>query len=226
MDLLFINLERQLLIAFLLSLCLTLSGQNQDYLELKITFSDEVLELNKPYFSHQLQDSLSFTKVKLYLSTSGNGVPPAPTLIDLEKEKPQRLLLSSKSSSELNLSIGVDSLTNMSGAQGGDLDPLLGMYWTWNSGYINVKIEGHSPALSTRKGEFKLHLGGFLHPNQSYQEITLPLDNQLNPKLVLDLESFLSQLNLHKTPTIMSPSATASELSLLFAESFKLINEK
>lgn len=226
MDSILNSLERVLLIALMLLLCLALSGQNEDYLELNITFADQALELNKPYFSHQLQDSLSFTKVKFYLSTSGNGVAPAPTLIDLEKEKQHELLLSSKSSSDLNLSIGVDSLTNMSGAQGGDLDPLLGMYWTWNSGYINIKIEGNSPALPTRKGAFKLHLGGFLHPNQSYQERTLPMDNRVNPKVVLDLDFFLSKLNLQETPTIMSPSRTAAELSLLFAESFKLINEK
>lgn len=27
----------------------------------------------------------------------------------------------------------------------GDLDPLNGMYWAWNSGYINMKIEGITP---------------------------------------------------------------------------------
>src|SRR5690606_12850498 len=33
----------------------------------------------------------------------------------------------------LSFRIGVDSIDNVSGAQGGDLDPAKGMFWTWNS---------------------------------------------------------------------------------------------
>jgi len=40
--------------------------------------------------------------------------------------------------------IGVDSLYNVSGAQTGALDPVHGMFWTWNTGYIMAKLEGES----------------------------------------------------------------------------------
>ena len=53
---------------------------------------------------------------------------------------------------------GVDSLTNVSGAFGGDLDPTRGMYWAWNSGYINLKLEGTSPASPYASRAFELHL--------------------------------------------------------------------
>lgn len=62
--------------------------------------------------------------------------------------------------------IGVDSLRNTLDVsqRTGVLDPAaggLGMYWSWNSGYIFVKLEGTSPA-STRPGNtFQYHIGGF-----------------------------------------------------------------
>ena len=43
----------------------------------------------------------------------------------------------------LELNLGVDSLHNHSGDQAGDLDPMYGMIWTWNTGYIFFKHEGY-----------------------------------------------------------------------------------
>jgi hypothetical protein len=62
--------------------------------------------------------------------------------------------------------LGVDSITNtlpveqrtgvfdVSGAA-------QGMYWSWNSGYIFVKVEGNSPASPEEGGRFRFHIGGF-----------------------------------------------------------------
>ncbi|REJ81730.1 MAG: hypothetical protein DWQ33_09550 [Bacteroidetes bacterium] len=38
--------------------------------------------------------------------------------------------------------LGVDPVRNHTGAQDGDLDPVHGMIWTWNTGYIFFKHEG------------------------------------------------------------------------------------
>jgi hypothetical protein len=43
----------------------------------------------------------------------------------------------------------IDSTRNCSGAQTGALDPANGMFWSWNSGYIFVKLEGTSPSIPT-----------------------------------------------------------------------------
>lgn len=43
----------------------------------------------------------------------------------------------------VQFSIGMDSIANVSGAFGSDLDPTNGMYWAWQSGYINFKLEGN-----------------------------------------------------------------------------------
>jgi hypothetical protein len=62
--------------------------------------------------------------------------------------------------------LGIDSLTNTLPIEErtGTLDVAgiaQGMYWTWNSGYIFLKVEGNSPASPEDEGFFKYHIGGF-----------------------------------------------------------------
>ena len=61
--------------------------------------------------------------------------------------------------------IGVDSTRNVSGAQTGALDPALGMFWTWSSGYIMAKMEGTSPQSTAVGNNLKFHVGGFSGAN-------------------------------------------------------------
>lgn len=60
--------------------------------------------------------------------------------------------------------IGVDSIKNISGAQKNALDPLHGMFWTWNNGYIMQKIEGTSTKSNLVNNKIEYHLGGFKYP--------------------------------------------------------------
>lgn len=62
---------------------------------------------------------------------------------------------------KLNFNIGVDSVRNVSGAQTGALDPVHGMFWTWNTGYIFAKLEGKSPSSTAPFQMFTYHIGGF-----------------------------------------------------------------
>ncbi len=69
--------------------------------------------------------------------------------------------------------LGVDSARNVSGAQTGALDPALGMFWTWNSGYVMAKLEGTSPASTAPGNRFEYHIGGFKEPDNVIKEVTL-----------------------------------------------------
>ena len=93
---------------------------------------------------------------------------------------------------QLAFDIGIDSITNVSGAMGGDLDPTKGMYWTWQSGYINFKLEGTSPDCPARKNEFQFHLGGYAYPNASVQKIALTATGQGNINVQMNLDMFLA----------------------------------
>lgn len=44
--------------------------------------------------------------------------------------------------STMRFNMGVDSTVNFAGAPTGDLDPVLGMYWDWQAGYVYFKHVG------------------------------------------------------------------------------------
>lgn len=121
---------------------------------------------------------------------------------------------------EISFLLGIDSITSVSGVFGGDLDPINGMYWAWNSGYINFKIEGKSESSPTRDKAYQFHLGGYAAPFANAQKIQLPLNSKTKIEIKLDLENFLNQIDLSETNQIMSPSQKALELSELLSTLF------
>lgn len=76
--------------------------------------------------------------------------------------------------------IGVDSTRNVSGAQTGALDPSNDMFWTWNSGYIFLKLEGTSP--SATSNDLTFHIGGFKSPNNTIRNISRSFPINLSVK--------------------------------------------
>lgn len=121
---------------------------------------------------------------------------------------------------KIKFNLGIDSATNTAGILGGDLDPVKGMYWTWQSGYINIKIEGSSPKCKTRKNEFQFHLGGYLAPYNSLQEITLAAQSEKNITVNIDLSRFFEAIDLSGQNHIMSPGKEAMTLSEAAAKMF------
>ncbi len=72
--------------------------------------------------------------------------------------------------------LGVDSVRNISGVQTGALDPMKGMFWTWNSGYIMAKLEGKSAASKSLGNYFTYHVGGFKNGESASRWVELPLE--------------------------------------------------
>ncbi|MBC7425469.1 MAG: hypothetical protein H7321_02945, partial [Bacteroidia bacterium] len=124
---------------------------------------------------------------------------------------------------KVKFNVGVDSLTNVSGAMGGNLDPAKGMYWTWQSGYINCKIEGTCSNCQTRNNEFQLHLGGYSEPFNCLQRMEFQHNpNSKNIQLELDLKKFIETSYLSVHPNVMSPNVEAVRLSALFKSCFSI----
>lgn len=130
---------------------------------------------------------------------------------------------------ELHFSLGIDSVTNVAGAMGGDLDPTLGMYWAWQSGYINFKLEGNSNLCATRKNEYKYHLGGYLPTFLAVQNLKFKIKNKAKKQefvLGFDLEKALTIIGLAQKSQIMSPSLEAVEIAQKIAQNFTLRAKK
>ncbi|MFT3932126.1 MAG: hypothetical protein QM726_00810 [Chitinophagaceae bacterium] len=76
--------------------------------------------------------------------------------------------------------IGVDSARNISGVQTGSLDPMNGMFWTWNSGYIFAKLEGQSDSSHAPAHSFTWDVGGFRSTQNALRKISLSLPHKKN----------------------------------------------
>lgn len=124
---------------------------------------------------------------------------------------------------KVRFNIGIDSVTNVSGAFGGDLDPTKGMYWTWQSGYINFKLEGYSPLCNTRNHKFQYHIGGYQSPDASMQTVELDCSPGSSRLLItLDIAAFLDGIDLAKENEVMSPGEKAVGLSKLLPGIFRM----
>lgn len=189
-------------------------------------WGSEKLDLDKKYTLKD--DVISISKLKFYVSDvclkkEGKTIYKTQKksfLIDLES----RLKIDFDENStgnfdEIQFNIGVDSLTNVSGAMGGDLDPINGMYWSWQSGYINFKVEGNSEKSSSAHKDFQFHVGGYSKPFETLQTVVLPFRRNQNV-IFLDVSGFLSQIDLNKINSVMSPGEKAVVLAGQFQKVF------
>ncbi|OON67551.1 MbnP family protein [Hymenobacter sp. CRA2] len=74
------------------------------------------------------------------------------------------------------MTIGVDSVRNTRGVQTGALDPMHGMFWDWNQGYVFFRLNGSSPQAPGNGGLF-YDVAGFRHPYNTIRTVTLTLPN-------------------------------------------------
>lgn len=85
-------------------------------------------------------------------------------LIDESEASSKRITLDSVPAgnyTHLIFTIGVDANQVEEGAQTGVLDPVKGMFWSWNSGYIFVMLEGTSSFSSDSANYIVYHVGGY-----------------------------------------------------------------
>lgn len=146
-------------------------------------------------------------------------------LIDIEDPQGSNVQLELPSNLEyttLKYQLGVDSATNVAGVMGGDLDPTKGMYWAWNSGYINFKLEGKYAACPTRKNKFQFHLGGYMPPFNSVQQIEHSVVPKSRQTINIEVDQLLTELDLSTEHTVMSPSQKSVLLSALVASIFHI----
>lgn len=161
----------------------------------KIGNEDLVLEGNavgSPYYINANGDSFTVSKLKYYVSNfklKGSGVadyviPESYFLVDESKDANTINFenVPAGTYTSLEIMIGVDSARNMSGAQSGYLDPMLGMFWDWNTGYIMAMIEGESPSIPAANKSLAIHVGGFMGEYNTTKSIKFDFSQALQIK--------------------------------------------
>lgn len=196
-------------------------------------FNNSLLSLENTYYTLVSGDSIQFESLKFYIS----GIELLNDdkliwkeensfhLIDVANEKTMQVFLKSPSNiffNKIKFNLGIDSITNVSGAMGGDLDPTKGMYWTWQNGYINFKLEGRSNLCKTRKNEFQFHLGGYQYPFGTIQNISLMTVSNKQQDIFINLEKLINEIDLTKENQIMSPRKETVELSKKASKIFSI----
>lgn len=144
---------------------------------LSVEFNNTVdgapLILGNKTYKNAHGDAFTITEFKYYISNikltdeQGNRVtiPESYYLVDQSNLKSLKINLTNVPAAtykKISFIIGVDSLRNLRGSQTGALDPANKMYWSWNSGYIFVKLTGISPQAPEHKLRFDV---GGIQPN-------------------------------------------------------------
>ncbi|MBN8824324.1 MULTISPECIES: MbnP family protein [unclassified Spirosoma] len=130
--------------------------------------------------------------------------------------------------SEMSFMIGVDSTKSVSpvSERVGALDVTSygtdGMYWSWNSGYIFLKIEGTSTAVPTTisaNQSFAMHIGGYgggwngsAKTVNNLRSVTLPMTTKATVRgnIAPEIHLFVDALQIFNGPNKISLATTNS----------------
>lgn len=209
-------------------------AQNNLALSFLQLFDNQAIDVSNYYISAQ-KDSLKISDIKCYISAielemeDGSIYKEENSFHLLDFENPRSFQLNLKNVPQkkfrfLHFNVGIDSLTSVSGALEGELDPSNGMYWAWQSGYINFKIEGKSPSCKTRKNEYQFHVGGYMQPFYAMRKVEIPLQNIDNEdiKIKMDWAKLFAHINLSQLNSVMIPSKEAMKIADWTTEIFSL----
>ena len=163
--------------------------------------------------------SIRIDKLRWYVS-----LPPAGKkglkawLLDLADSASLDQQMSRPVNNKISLLFGIDSTIQVGGVGTGALDPLLGMYWTWQTGYVQWKMEG-AIRVDGVESPLELHLGGFDGATKSQSMLSdyliYPTTNSVIAQW--DISPFLAEVVRRKKFGVMSPSPIAREYCRIIA---------
>jgi hypothetical protein len=204
---------------------IVLFNQARTQLNVSLRWGTEPITLGK-YYQHA-NDSLIFHELKFYLSDfqfekeSRKHILVGPQLIDLENSSSFQLFSNFPVSDYtfVRFHFGLDSTYQVSEIVEGPLNPMNGMYWAWNSGYIQFKCTGNTSAIHLSDQTFEYHLGGYRQPFETL--IPIQLDIKGNT-LILDLKPFFDHtVDFSSVQRVMIPGKIAQSYCLELSKSFR-----
>ncbi|WP_207495952.1 MbnP family protein [Aridibaculum aurantiacum] len=213
----------------------------EDTYQLKVTFRHKVgsqdMQLGNTY-QNSFGENYTLSAFKYYVSNivlpEGAGSTAAVNEYRLVDEanastKSFTINLPRNHFSGFSFLLGVDSVRNVSGTQSGDLDPVKGMFWTWNSGYVMAKLEGTSPVSPAPANSLSLHIGGFRTGENATRRIDLALPagsmihlskNKVS-EIVIEADASTWFQGVHDLPIASNPLChSPGTLAVKFADNY------
>lgn len=229
---------------FLLACCFLFSkrliAQSPNEATLLLRFQHKVgsspLQLHQQVYQNPWNENYIVEKLKYYLghiqliNTKQESISLSPDYFLLDANDSNSLTLGLLVPAQvyrgLSFQLGVDSALQTEGVQLGSLDPIHGMYWTWNSGYVAFKVEGHSPQSTAPMNRYEYHLGGYAGKNKIIKQINLPFSSpaafpfQPGNRIVIEINVDMDQLwqgpmqlKLSETNLCNQPGETAAQIA-------------
>jgi hypothetical protein len=226
-----------------LSLLLMLGYKSTDRHPFTICFRNTVgsqpLEFSTAVYTNRFGEPFTVEQFKYYVSAiriadqQGNQELLQPEARLIDQADTTTLTLHGSCSlthpSSIRFTIGVDSMTNTQGVMTGDLDPMHGMFWTWNSGYIYARLEGQSDSAKAPAHRFTWDIGGYKANANAARQILLniPAGQQRRQPLTIqaDIEKWFDgnkPIKLSQSPTCHEPGALAMQLADNYSTMFSI----
>jgi hypothetical protein len=200
---------------FFLASCHTGPTTSKLTISLATTVSGKPLLLDGRFIQLASGTQVNVSLLKYYVSNIELGTASGKIfkknlyhLVNLADVTTQTLVLDSVANetyTSLKFMVGIDAARNHNGAQDGDLDPIHGMIWNWNTGYIFYKSEGRFIKLSLDTLGFIHHFG----TDEVLPSVSLPINLALTgeakaSKLTFDLDKLYKDISFQKNPNRQS----------------------
>jgi hypothetical protein len=220
--------------------------QRQAQIELRFSnfAGDKIISPDSTYIN-SFGETYSIQRLKYYITNiellntkAGKryAVPESYFLVDESDDQSKTITVAAPSGDydAVSFLLGVDSLHNVSGAQTGALDPMNGMFWTWNSGYVSIKIEGKSPLSNLPQRLIEYHLGGYKGPDNVNHRVDLLFarknahitdEKKFIISIKTDINSFFNSvysLPIKNNPACTLPGSLARQYSENYAGIFSI----
>jgi hypothetical protein len=226
-----------------LSVC---NAQGQGTIPVKLVFNNMVdsmpVQLETVY-KNPFGEDYSIRMFKYYISNIAIGKADGKTvhfdgsyLVNEADSSTKTISLNLPATGLTSISflLGVDSTRNVTGVQTGDLDPIKGMFWTWNSGYIMAKLEASSSVSTAPNNSVSYHIGGFRTGQQTARTITIPLQGGEGKKVneiiiaanVNNWFSGVHNLPITEHSVCTTPGNLATQYADNYAKMFRLASIK
>jgi len=145
------------------------------------TFNQEPFNFSSNFVTN-LKDTIKFSEFVYYISNislqneAGNWVNLGNyNLVDFSDQASLKLNIANLPGGtykKMRFLVGVDSIANSSGAQEGALNPSNGMFWSWATGYIFIRMQGRF----NNNQPMTIDMGGI----QNLPIIELPINEVIN----------------------------------------------
>ncbi len=196
------------------------SAQEMTVIHFDAKFKSEKLQLNKVYDLNG--NNIKIEHFKLYISDM--VYLKNDSIVHVSKKMAHLINLSDSNTMAISekallefdairFKIGIDSITSVSGIYANDLDPTNGMYWTWQSGYINFKLEGTASNCPARLNKFQWHIGGYMSPFNAQREVELKCKKKAALTIDIQIDEMFHKVDVSKIYQVMSPGIQAMEIA-------------